>query len=63
MTGRAVADGRVKATAAYYRRHALRSRELAQKVRDKEVKTHLLSVAEQYERLGDEAEQDQPGRD
>jgi hypothetical protein len=53
----------VKATAAYYRRHALRSRELAQKVRDKEVKTHLLSVAEQYERLGDEAEQDQPGRD
>jgi spore germination cell wall hydrolase CwlJ-like protein len=45
----------VKATPEYYREQARVSRVLANRVRDKAIKTHLLKVAEQYERLAGEA--------
>jgi len=46
----------MRATAEYYRQQAKRSRDLAERVRHKEAKAHLLNVAEQYDRLAEEAE-------
>ena len=40
----------------YYRQQAERSRDLAEKTSDAEIKAHLISVAEQYDKLAKEAE-------
>ena len=40
----------------YYRQQAERSRELAAKTRIADIRAHLLSVAEQYDKLAGEAE-------
>jgi hypothetical protein len=42
----------------YYRRQACRSREPARSASDRDIKAHLLSVAEQYEKLAIDAEAD-----
>lgn len=39
----------------YYREQAKRSRDLAARTRVDEIKTHLMSVAEQYDKLAQEA--------
>lgn len=48
--------GRMTVKPEYYREQARRSRELAKKTLVKEVKSHLLLVAEEYEKLAGEAE-------
>jgi hypothetical protein len=45
----------VHAKARYYREQAERSRRLAHQVLDDQVKRHLLEVAEEYDRLADQA--------
>jgi hypothetical protein len=46
----------VKAKPRHYREQAERSRRLANEVVDHAVKLHLLQVAEEYDKLADEAE-------
>lgn len=46
----------MRARPEYFREQAERSRHLAARTRDKELKEHLLSVAEQYDKLAEEAE-------
>lgn len=46
----------MRARPEYFREQAERSRDLAVRTRDKNLKAHLLSVAEQYLKLADEAE-------
>ena len=48
--------GLMKAKPEYYREQARLSRDLAERTKDKAISSHLLSVADQYERLADEAE-------
>jgi len=40
----------------YYREQARKSRALAARVNDGDIRAHLVSVAEQYDRLAQEAE-------
>ena len=44
----------MRASPEYYRDQAKRSRELAKRAKVAEIRAHLLSVAEQYEKLADE---------
>jgi hypothetical protein len=46
----------VKAKPRHYREQAERSRRLANEVLDTAVKLHLLQVAEEYDKLAEEAE-------
>jgi hypothetical protein len=46
----------VKAKPRHYREQAERGRRLANQVFDSAVKLHLLQVAEEYDRLAEEAE-------
>jgi hypothetical protein len=48
----------VRVKPEYYREQAKRSRELARKASDADIKAHLLSVAEQYDKLAQETEVD-----
>ena len=43
-------------TANHYREQAKKSRELANRVQDEEIAVHLLSVAQQYDKLAEGAE-------
>jgi hypothetical protein len=45
----------VKAKPRHYREQAERSRRVANQVLDRAVKLHLLQVAEEYDRLAEEA--------
>jgi len=44
----------MRAKPEYYRKQAKLSRELAKNVLDQKLKRHLLSVAEEYDRLAEE---------
>lgn len=46
----------VRVKPEYYREQAKRSRELAKKASEADIKAHLLSVAEQYDKLAEEVE-------
>jgi len=46
----------VSGKSAYYREQAVRSRRLAKRIDDPEIRAHMLQVAEQYDKLADEAE-------
>jgi hypothetical protein len=46
----------VKAQPEYYREQAAKSRRLAKRIDDPEMRSHMLQVAEQYDKLADEAE-------
>ena len=46
----------MKAKPRHYREQAERSRRVANQVLDRAVKLHLLQVAEEYDKLAEEAE-------
>lgn len=46
----------MQAKAEYYRNLAKRTREIAEQIDEADPKEHMLSVAEQYDKLATEAE-------
>ena len=45
----------MRPSANHYREQAAHSRKLAESIKEREVKAHLLQVAEQYDKLAEEA--------
>lgn len=46
----------MRAKPEYYREQAAQSRRLAKRIDDPEIRSHMLQVAEQYDKLAEEAE-------